>query len=292
MQKQPSKAGGSALVVRRSSGATGVANRIRGAPTRLLSVGAQSLTTFTLFGAQGVILISLLLVLFVLHALFVWNDQSPEGAFDRSATLLETTEIVWDTSTILLNAITDTFNTFLIPAWNSAVYYAVRSGRTDSPHARVPTLLRRTQVEPSVFLLLEAFSVVFEDHQYQGVLKEADYPYKGLNCMATAEAARFCGRYKYYEDLLIQHESGFANESSVSRTCTQVHTRAPTPPPAAAGLSRHQVGPPPLRAQRGVHRAGLRPRSRGDGADRRACPRRVFPRPPRRHHRKRVGRRH
>lgn len=140
MQKQSSKAGWSALIVRRSSGAVALGNRIRGAPTRLLLVGTQSLTTFTLFGAQGVILVSLLLVLFVLHALFVWNDQSPEGAFNRSATLLETTEIVWDTSTILLNAVTDTFNTFLIPAWNSAVFYAVRGGRTDSPHARVPTL--------------------------------------------------------------------------------------------------------------------------------------------------------
>jgi hypothetical protein len=185
---------GSALLVRRSSAAVGLANRVQGAPTRILASTIQTLTSLTLFSYTSLVLVALLLILFVLHALFVWNDNSPEGAFDKAATLLETAEIAWDTSTILLNAVTDVFNTFLIPAWNSAVYYAV---------------------EPSVFLVLEAFSIIFEGHEYQGVVKSSDYPFRGLDCSSTPEAARFCGRYSYYEGMLIQHESGFANESTV-----------------------------------------------------------------------------
>lgn len=185
---------GPSLLVRRSSAALALSARVRGAPTRILVSATQALTSVTLFSYTSLVLVALLLVLFVLHALFVWNDNSPEVAFDKAATVLETAEVAWDTSTILLNAISDVFNTFVIPAWNSAVYYAV---------------------EPSVFLVLEAFSVVFEGHEYQGVIKDSDYPFRGLDCSSTPEAARFCGRYSYYEDMLIQHEAGFANESTV-----------------------------------------------------------------------------
>jgi hypothetical protein len=194
MRRSAQGKAGSAFLLRRSAAAGKLGDRILAVPNRIITTVTQAFLALSTFGLQAAVLVALLLLLFVVHSLFVWDEKTPEEAFDRSAQLLEAVELGYDTSTILLNAVTDVSNTFLIPSWNSAVYYAV---------------------EPSVFLLLEAFSIVFEGHEYQGVLEEGDFPYRGLDCLSTPESARFCGRYNAYEKLLVENEAGFVNESQV-----------------------------------------------------------------------------
>jgi len=191
--RRTSAKSGSAVLLRRSAAAAKLGNSILGAPNRIVTTAIQAFFGLSAFGLQAAILVALLLLLFVVHSLFVWDERSPEQAFDRSAQLVEAVELGYDTSTILLNAVTDVFNV-VIPGYNAAVFYAV---------------------EPSVFLLLEAFSIVFEGHEYEGVLEQSSFEYRGLDCLSTPESARFCGRYQAYENLLIQNEQGFMNESQV-----------------------------------------------------------------------------
>ena len=194
MRRTVQAKGASAFLLRRSAAAGKLGNRILSAPNRVITTTTQAFLGLSTFGLQSAVLVALLLLLFVVHSLFVWNERTPEQAFDRSASLLEAVEIGYDTSTILLDAVTDVANSFVLPAWNSAVYYSV---------------------EPAVFLLLEAFSIVFEGHEYQGVLDEAEFEYRGLDCLSTPESARFCGRFRAYEKLLVENEQGFVNESQV-----------------------------------------------------------------------------
>lgn len=159
-----------------------------------MNSSTQALYSLTLFSYTSLVLVTLLLVIFVLHSLFVWGKEDPEVAYDRAATLVETTEVAWDTFIVLANALIDMVNSVIIPAWNAGVFYVV---------------------EPSVMLVIEAFSVIFAGESYKGVVSASDYPFKGIDCMKTAEAQRFCGRYGAYEELLKKHEAGFVNKSQV-----------------------------------------------------------------------------
>jgi hypothetical protein len=125
---------------------------------------------------------------------FVWVDRDPEAAFDRGALLFEVAEVSWDTTSILYNSAIDVLNAGVLPLWNAA------------SHAIV---------EPSVILVLEIFSLVFTQQHYQGVFSEEDFPYFGLDCTASAEAAQWCGRYSYYAARLESAEKAphFVDES-------------------------------------------------------------------------------
>lgn len=127
--------------------------------------------------------------------LFVWIDQDPDVAFERAGLFFEAAEVTWDLSSVLWNAGVDIFNAGIIPLWNSATYYLV---------------------EPAVVLLLEIFSLIFTQQHWTGLFSEADFPYNGLDCMANAEAAAWCGRYGYYKSALESPEyaAGYVDDST------------------------------------------------------------------------------
>ena len=181
------------LSPRRSEAAANFGATVRSLPSTL-NIGSRcvALTSFLISNVTLVAVVSLLV--FILHQTFLWASKDPEAAYDRAAQALEVAEIVWDMTVILLNIISDLMNSFFIPAWNSGVFYVV---------------------EPTVFLVLEAFSLVFLGHEYEGVVSEESFPYHGIDCTSTAEAARWCGRYSAYEKSLMSHQSGFANNSVV-----------------------------------------------------------------------------
>ena len=178
---------------RRSEAAAGLGTSFLTLPLRL-NVASRAVAVSSLLASNLTFFRAILLLFFILHQLLLWASKDPEAAFDRAAQFLEAAEIVWDTSMLLVNTAVDILNSLVIPAWNSGVFYVV---------------------EPGVFLVLEAFSLVFLGHEYEGVVSEQDFPYHGLDCLSTAAAARWCGRYSAYEHMLVQHESGFANESTV-----------------------------------------------------------------------------
>ena len=130
---------------------------------------------------QGWMFLAGLLLLFIVHQLFVWVDQDPDIAFERAGIFFEAAEVTWDFTSVLWNAGVDVFNAGVIPVWNTATYYLV---------------------EPAVVLILEIFSLIFLKQHWNGVFSEKDFPYNGLDCMATPESAAWCGRYGYYKEAL------------------------------------------------------------------------------------------
>ena len=81
-------------------------------------------------------------------------------------------EVTWDTTGILWNAAVDVFNAGIIPLWNAAAFYVV---------------------EPLLVLVFEIFSLIFARKHYEGLFTEEDMPYNGLDCMASAKSAQWCG---------------------------------------------------------------------------------------------------
>ena len=181
------------LAPKPSEAASSLGETIRALPVQL-NVAGRAVALTSLLVSNVTLLAVVFLLVFLLHQTFLWSSKDPEVAFGRAAQLLEVTETVWDMSTILLNVNTDLMNALYIPAWNSLVFYVA---------------------EPSVFLVLEAFSLVFLGHDYTGVVDEQDFPYHGIDCAATADAARWCGRYSAYDKILQDHESGFVDQSTV-----------------------------------------------------------------------------
>ena len=144
-------------------------------------------------------------MVFIIHQLFLWVDQDPEIAFDRAALLFEVAEVTYDTSGILVNAAVDVANAAIIPIWNTASYYVV---------------------EPLVILVLELFVLVFTQKHYTGVYSEADFPYMGLDCTASATAAEWCGRYScQYAHKLESAEKApyYVNESANYNPARRLH---------------------------------------------------------------------
>ena len=138
--------------------------------------------------------ILILLLVFIVHQLFIWIDADPDIAFERAALMFDVAEITWDMTRILWNGGVDIFNAGIIPLWNTATYYLI---------------------EPTVVLALEVFSLVFMRQPWNGLMTEADFPYNGLDCMATPESAAWCGRYQFYQAQLQapQRAEVFVNES-------------------------------------------------------------------------------
>ena len=178
-------------------------NTLKKLPLRFSVVTNTVKQTISL--AQGLgFLILLLLVVFIIHQLFLWVDQDPEIAFDRAALLFEVAEVTYDTSGILVNAAVDVANAAIIPIWNTASYYVV---------------------EPLVILVLELFVLVFTQKHYTGVYSEADFPYMGLDCTASATAAEWCGRYAEYAHKLESAEKApyYVNESANYNPARRLH---------------------------------------------------------------------
>jgi len=148
----------------RSQAATRFANRVRELPVRTFQIVETSVNTATRLGQQSLQILSILLVLFIIHQIFLWVDRDPEQAFDQGALLFEIAEIAWDTSSIFYNAGVDVVNAGVLPVWNAAAFYVV---------------------EPTIVLALEVFSLAFTHQHWQGLFSEADFPYNGLDCTAT-----------------------------------------------------------------------------------------------------------
>ena len=126
--------------------------------------------------------------------MFIWIDEDPDVAFQRAGLLFEGAEVTWDMTRILWNGGVDVLNAGVIPLWNTATYYLV---------------------EPTVVLSLEVFSLVFMRQHWEGVITEDQFPYNGLDCLATPESAAWCGRYGFYAAQLQAPERAeiFVNES-------------------------------------------------------------------------------
>lgn len=181
------------IAPRRSEAVANLGETLRALPVRL-NVASRGVALTSLLVSNATLIAVVLLLVFILHQSFLWASTDPEASFDRAAQLLNVVEISWDMTTVLLNVQSDLLNSMFIPGWNAGVFYIA---------------------EPTVFLVLEAFSLVFLGHEYEGVVSESTFPYHGIDCIATAEAARWCGRYAAYEQAMKDHESGFVNESRV-----------------------------------------------------------------------------
>jgi hypothetical protein len=121
---------------------------------------------------------SVLLAVFLIHQLLFWATNDPERSFNFAALVLDFTEIVWDLSGILYNAVADICNSAIIPLWNGATYYII---------------------EPAVSLVLEVFSLIFLRKQYTGFIKSSDLPYGGFVCDSTSVvSSTWCGRFNAY----------------------------------------------------------------------------------------------
>ena len=144
---------------------------------------------------QWGLLLSVLLLVFLVHQIFLWIDQDPEAAYSRAATVFQVAELTYDTSGVLLNAGIDVANAAVIPLWNSAAFYIA---------------------EPSITLLVEVFSLVFAQRHWEGLYSEADFPFAGLDCLSSATAATWCGRFSAYQARLEAAEKApfFINESA------------------------------------------------------------------------------
>lgn len=174
-------------------------SKIERLPVESLVVLRATINTFTGLVSYVSVFVIIVLLTFVVHQLFIWVDRDPEAAFDQAASALEVVEIVWDAFSIMTNSVIDISNAALIPLWNTGAYYIV---------------------EPGVVLTLEVFSLVFMGHGWDGVVSEADFPYAGLDCTSTAEAAAWCGRYAFYEAKLLDEQEAYRNDSLVFGTST------------------------------------------------------------------------
>lgn len=154
-----------------------VGQKLRGTVPELTRVFRSAIALSQNLAGQSFVALAILLVLFIVHQIFIWIDRDPETAFDRGALLFEVAEVSWDTTFLLWNTAIDVFNAGIIPMWNSASFYVV---------------------EPVIVLVLEIFSLVFTRKHWTGLFSEEDFPYVGLDCTASAQAAQWCGRYSYY----------------------------------------------------------------------------------------------
>tara|TARA_B110001450_G_scaffold24509_1_gene21685 strand:- start:45 stop:1160 length:1116 start_codon:yes stop_codon:yes gene_type:complete len=161
----------------RSQAAARFANRVVELPVRTFQIVETSVNTATRLGQQSLLLLSILLVLFIIHQIFLWVDRDPEMAFDQGALLFEIAEIAWDTTSIFYNAGVDVVNAGVLPVWNAAAFYVV---------------------EPTIVLSLEVFSLAFTHQHWQGLFSEADFPYNGLDCTANFRSSEWCGRASAY----------------------------------------------------------------------------------------------
>lgn len=179
---------------RRSRAADRLATRVAQIPARTLEVVRTSVDTATKLGQSSLTLLSVLLVLFIVHQIFLWVDRDPEKAFDNGALLFEAAELTWDTTSIFYNAAVDVVNAGVLPVWNAAAFYVA---------------------EPAIVLVLEIFSLAFTRQHWQGLFSEADFPYSGLDCTASPKAAEWCGRAAAYSARLESAEKagGYADAS-------------------------------------------------------------------------------
>ena len=170
------------------------ANRVRELPVRTFQIVETSVNTATRLGQQSLLLLSILLVLFIIHQIFLWVDRDPEMAFDQGALLFEIAEIAWDTLGVFYNAQVDIINAGILPVWNAVSFYVV---------------------EPTTVLALEIFSLAFAHQHWQGLFSEADFPYNGLDCTASFKSAEWCGRAAAYASRLESAEKaeGYADAS-------------------------------------------------------------------------------
>lgn len=179
---------------RRSRAADRLATRVGQIPVRTLEVVRASVDTATKLGQSSLTLLSVLLVLFIVHQVFLWVDRDPEKAFDNGALLFEAAELTWDTTSIFYNAAVDVVNAGVLPLWNAAAFYVA---------------------EPAIVLVLEIFSLAFTRQHWQGLFSEADFPYSGLDCAASPKASEWCGRAAAYSARLESAEKagGYADAS-------------------------------------------------------------------------------
>jgi hypothetical protein len=171
--------------------------RIQQAPVQSVTAFTATVGAFSRVASVLALFVGVVLLLFVVHQLFIWFDQDPEKAFDQAAFFLEAVELVWDTGGILINAGVDVANSAFIPVYNGVAYYVA---------------------EPVVVLVLEVFSLVFVGSSWNGIIDEAQFPYAGMDCLANAQAAQWCGRYSYYEAKLLG--TGYVNDSIIFGTGT------------------------------------------------------------------------
>lgn len=136
-----------------------------------------------------------LLGVFLVHQLFFWLSNDPERAFDYAAQLLRVVEISWNLFGLLWNPLSELANTAIVPLWNGAVFYIF---------------------EPSIFIILEAFSLIFLRKNYEGIVSDSALPYGGFSCDPTDEASMsWCGRASAYDARLAASGSESAENSIV-----------------------------------------------------------------------------
>jgi hypothetical protein len=136
-----------------------------------------------------------LLGIFILHQLFFWLSSDPERAFDYAAQFLEIVEICWDLFGLAWNPLSEIANSAILPLWNGFTFYIV---------------------EPAIFTVLEAFSLIFLRQNYKGFISESALPYGGFSCDPTDQVSMaWCGRASAYDARLAASTSQTAESSIV-----------------------------------------------------------------------------
>ena len=144
--------------------------------------------------------IGAILGVFILHQVFFWPSSDPEGAFDMAAYSLQLVEVTWNMFALVWNPVSDLANTAIVPLWNGAVFYIF---------------------EPAVFLVLEAFSLIFLRRRYGGIISDNALPYGGFECDPGDQASMaWCGRASAYDARLAASDSESAQNSIVIGTAT------------------------------------------------------------------------
>ena len=173
--------------------------RVQSVPVRLkvLQTGLKAAADTLLLLLQP---LGIVLGLFVLHQLLFWANSDPVRSFGVARGLVEGSEFVFDTLGSLWNLLGEAANSAVIPLWNSISFYIF---------------------EPGISLVIEVFALVFTRKSFQGVVSEAQLPYKGFYCNSLDSASMaFCGRYQAYEARLEAGNSGVKDGSLTFGTAT------------------------------------------------------------------------
>lgn len=155
----------------------------------------RALRLFTVFLNGALRATGALLGIFILHQLFFWLSSDPERAFNYAAQFLEVVEICWDLFGLVWNPLSQIANSALIPLWNGFTFYIL---------------------EPAVFTVLEAFSLIFLRKSYEGLIPESVLPYGGFSCDPNDQVSlAWCGRASAYDKRLVASASQSAENSIV-----------------------------------------------------------------------------
>ena len=127
---------------------------------------AEAISLF--LSTNGLVLIAVVLALFAIftvHQFTTWLSTDPVRAFHLARRLAALASSIWNTIRTIANAGIDVVTSF-IPTFNLVAIHAV---------------------QPTVFVALDVFSLVFTGSEYKGIIKDPS-TFEGHVCDGTVES--------------------------------------------------------------------------------------------------------